>query len=307
MASTSLLSYSIKPANPAGHYFDVTLIFSPTSDHPVNLTLPAWIPGSYMIRDFAKNIITLTAKDDSGLLSLTKQDKQSWQLIHNNKPVTLTWQVYAWDMSVRTAHLDDTHGFFNGTSVFLCPEGFESARCDVEILPPDHLKDWRVATGLKRAENTEKYSFGRYIAENYQQLIDCPVEMGTFESWEFEAHGIPHHLILTGKHYGDPERIVRELTKICDTQLTLFGKPYPMDEYWFLTFIVDDGFGGLEHTNSTALICSRYDLGNKNFPDEYSDGYKTFLSLCSHEYFHTWNVKRIKPTEFLPYQLDQEQ
>lgn len=302
------ICYHVSPVNPKAHLFYVSMTFTPESVDTADLTLPSWIPGSYMIRDFAKNIVTLTASDNSGPLKTQKTDKQTWRIEHNRQEITVEYQVYAWDLSVRAAHLDDTHGFFNGTSLFFAVLGQQNCPCEVQIQRPqgDAYQDWKVATGLQRAEHTSIFDFGLYLADDYQQLIDCPVEMADFSHISFEAHGINHYMIFTGKHYGDLARVAGDVKKLCEHHLDLFGKPNDLTEYWFLTYVTDTGFGGLEHCNSTALICSRFDLPSANLPESLDEGYKTFLSLCSHEYFHTWNVKRLKPKNFLPYELSSE-
>lgn len=170
------------------------------------------------------------------------------------------------------------------------------------------LKDkenWRVATGLTRGRGTDVFAFGEYLAEDYHQLIDCPVAIGDFDVTEFSVEGIKHYMVFTSKHYGDTERLAEDVGKLCQHHISLFGEA-PFKEYWFITHLQAKGFGGLEHKNSTILQASRFDLPNPNKPDELSDNYKTFLSLCSHEYFHAWNVCRIKPKEFRPYDLSQE-
>lgn len=303
-----MIRYTLLPKNPNAHLYAVSIEITPHHQAPLQLTLPAWIPGSYMIRDFARNIVSLTATDQNGPLSIDKQDKQTWLIEHSGHKVVVEYSVYAWDLSVRSAHLDQQHGFFNGTSVFLGVGGQQDWPCQVHIGRPEGeaYAQWKIATGLNRADDTQLFAPGVYLADNYAQLIDCPVEMGTFDHTSFESHGITHYLILTGKHFGDTQRVTRDLKTLCDHHLALFVTPPDIKEYWFLTYITDNGFGGLEHGNSTALICSRFDLPSRNFPDKTDDAYKTFLSLCSHEYFHTWHVKRIKPARFIPYQLAEE-
>jgi predicted metalloprotease with PDZ domain len=206
-------------------------------------------------------------------------------------------EVYAWDLSVRGAHLDDTHGFFNGTSVFLRVEGRESAACTVEIVAPATTGDWRVATTLPRAGATAPHSFGQFQAADYAELIDHPVETGTFELVEFNVRGIRHEVALTGIQRADQARLARDLKKICAWQLAFWGRPFPVARYLFLVTCVGDGYGGLEHRASTALLCRRDDLPRVGDAGV-SDSYRRFLGLASHEYFHTWLVKRIKPVEY---------
>lgn len=298
------VKYQISPSVVTEHLFTVTLCFSPTSTTET-LTLPAWLPGSYMIRDFAKNIIDLKVSNADNTVAVTPTDKQTWQLTNCSGEVTVTYQVFAFDLSVRTAYLDQERGFFNGSSVFLQVASLADSACELLIEPPSHADDWRVATGLKRAHDTETFQFGKYVADDYAELIDCPVAIGDFNHIDFSVDGVTHYLVFTSKHYGDMDRMARDIGKLCQHHISLFGEA-PFKEYWFITHLQEQGFGGLEHKTSTILQASRFDLPNPNTPDELTDGYKTFLSLCSHEYFHAWNVCRIKPNEFLPYALDKE-
>lgn len=304
------INYTIVATDPAAHLFEVTLtVDRPAPDGQI-FWLPAWIPGSYMIREFARNIVRIRAESKTGPVALTKVDKHTWLAAPCDSRIVLTYEVYAWDLSVRAAHLDQTHGFFNGTSVFLCVQGQENLPHVVDIRRPegDEYKPWRVATALPELK-ARRYGFGTYIAQNYDELIDHPVELGTFELATFKAHGVPHDIVITGRVPNlDMARLAADLKKVCEAQIALFEpktKRAPMDRYVFMTLAVGDGYGGLEHRASTALICSRADLpviGQK----ETSDGYRTYLGLCSHEYFHTWNVKRIKPAVFAPYDLRSE-
>ena len=300
------VQYKISPSNLNSHLFDVSIHFQSEADKTYTLSLPAWLPGSYMIRDFAKNIITINAKDEqNSQLDLQAIDKQTWQVTATNKQTNIHYQVFAFDLSVRTAYLDTQRGFFNGSSTFLAIEELIDHACSLQISAPSDNTDWRVATGLPRGNNTTKYAFGEYEADDYAHLIDCPVAIGNFDSFEFEVEGVVHHMVFTSKHYGDRARISSDVSKLCQHHINLFGEA-PFKEYWFITHLLADGFGGLEHKNSTILQASRFDLPNPNKPNELSEDYQAFLSLCSHEYFHAWNVCRIKPKAFIPYQLDQE-
>ncbi len=307
-----MTQYQIFPVDPHAHLFEVNLTLDKASGSELELYLPNWIPGSYMIRDFAKHIQWLKAESSGKPLPVRKLDKARW-LVENiemgSGPVEVRYQIYAWDLSVRGAHLDQTHGFFNGTSVFLAVKGEEESSCKVNIQPAigEQFKTWRVATGLKPVDGTEEFGFGWYAADNYDELIDCPVEMSDFRLISFEACGVPHHMALTGKHQVDETRLKNDLIKICEHHIRFFGEPAPVERYIFMTYVLGKGFGGLEHRNSTALHCSREDLPlPSDDPEKVKDSYLTFLDLCSHEYFHTWNVKRIKPAEFLPYDTQQE-
>ena len=301
------IHYTIVPQDFAGHLFAVSVtVASPHPDGQV-FALPAWIPGSYMIRDFARNIVQIRAESAGRTVALKKRDKHSWQAAPCDAALTLHYEVYAWDLSVRTAHLDQTHGFFNGTSVFLRVEGQEDAPHVVDIRRPDDAlcKAWRVATALPELK-AKRYGFGTYIATGYDELIDHPVEMGLFELASFNAHGVPHDIAITGRVPRlDMMRLSNDLKKICEAQIAFFEpktKRAPMLRYVFMAMAVGDGYGGLEHRASTALLCARADFPVRGQQDM-SDGYRTFLGLCSHEYFHTWNIKRIKPAVFAPYDL----
>ncbi|NUT13149.1 MAG: M61 family metallopeptidase [Cupriavidus sp.] len=315
------IRYAIAPLQPEAHLFAVTVTVSEPDPAGQCFSLPAWIPGSYMIRDFARNIVRIRADAGGREIALSKLDKQRWQAASvtlADGPLTLSYEVYAWDLSVRAAHLDTTHGFFNGSSVFLCVEGQAERPCTVDIHAPagEAYREWRVATAMREApgrDGAKRYGFGRYQVADYDELVDHPVEMGTFQLASFRACGAQHDVVFTGRvPQLDLERVCRDLKRICETQIRLFEPraaqaPF-LDSnrrYVFMTMVTSDGYGGLEHRASTALICSRNDLpvrGNS----ETSEGYRTFLGLCSHEYFHTWNVKRIKPAAFVPYRLAQE-
>ncbi|HDS1203509.1 TPA: M61 family metallopeptidase [Shewanella algae] len=298
-----MISYQICPIDPHAHLFEVKITIQAPAPRQ-ELWLPSWIPGSYMVRDFCRNIIDLKAFDElERPLSITQLDKQRWLIDSNAESLQLRYSVYAWDMSVRSAHLDQTHGFFNGSSVFLAVAGKELEPLELEILPPKEEANWQLATTLSRTAG-EEWQFGRFSAANYDELIDHPVEMGTFTHGSFEACGVRHDVILTGRHRCHMPRLLDDLKAICESQIRLFGEA-PFERYLFMTQVLGNGFGGLEHRASTALHCSRKDLPlSMEMP--VNKDYRTYLSLCSHEYFHSWNVKRIKPASFMPYALEAE-
>jgi len=306
------ISYTISAKDPATHMFQVTMTIEAPAPEGQVLVLPAWIPGSYMIREFSRNIVQIRAEASGQPVELAKLDKHSWQAAPCKGKLTVHYEVYAWDLSVRAAHLDQTHGFFNGTSVFLRAVGQEHERHVVDIQRPgiEAAAKWRVATALKELK-ARRYGFGTYIAQDYDELIDSPVEMGTFEMASFKALGVQHDVVFTGRVPNlDIARVCADLKQICGTQIAFFEprtKKAPMDRYVFMTMVVGDGYGGLEHRASTALFCSRADLPTTaQKGKEPSEGYMKFLGLCSHEYFHTWNVKRIKPAVFAPYDYQVE-
>ncbi len=290
-----MIRYRISANDPKAHLFKVKIEIDQPQQPVQKMRLPNWIPGSYLIRDFSKNIIGLQVNTHAGdKVELSLIDKSNWAFACEQS-VTVEYEVYAWDLSVRSAHFDESHAFFNGTSTFMEILGFEELPCQLTMEASSHSSEqsWKVATGMPSLD-VDTNGFGTYQAESYSALIDYPVEMGNYTEIDFEANGIPHKMVLTGLFELDEERLKQDLIKICETELNLFGNPAPIDYYLFQVMVTGSDYGGLEHRNSTALICSRNDLP---FPgmQEPTDEYLQFLELCSHEYFHTWNVKRIQP------------
>jgi predicted metalloprotease with PDZ domain len=305
------LDYRVEPVNPQAHIFSVTLSVHAPLAEGETLRLPAWIPGSYMIREFSRNIVEIKAWQAARPVLLEKIDKHTWKTgpLASTAPLQVETLVYAWDLSVRCAHLDQSHGFFNGTQLFLSVVGRENTPHQVEICRPEGAaySTWRVATTLPVApgKGVDEHGFGVRLAADYDELIDHPVEMGSFESLGFMVSGVPHRMVITGRGRFDLQRLSADLQKVCSAVARLFGDSLPFDQYLFLVMAVGDGYGGLEHRASSALICARNDL--PAFGEEsIDDAYRGFLGLCSHEYFHAWHIKRIKPRAFIPYKLYEE-
>ncbi|MEI2415989.1 PDZ domain-containing protein [Orrella sp. JC864] len=308
------LLYRLQPYDPAGHRFRVTLaIEAPDPDGQV-VSLPAWIPGSYLIRDFSRQIETLSARAGRRAVPLQKIGDHSWRAAPCAGPLVLEYTVYAWDLSVRGAHLDESHGFFNGTSVFLRVHGQDMLPCLLDLAEPPGIAGWKVYTSLPEARGwpgaARRHGFGLYLAPDYDALIDHPVEMGTPQVIGFTAHGAEHELVFTGQAPNlDLPRIAQDVRRICEAQIAFFEPrtrraPFldSARRYVFMTHVTADGYGGLEHRASTALMAARKDLPARGQAG-LGEGYRRFLGLVSHEYFHTWHVKRIKPAAFVPYRL----
>jgi predicted metalloprotease with PDZ domain len=301
---TALISYRVRLADLDRHLFEIECrVDDPAPEQ--RFSLPAWIPGSYLLREFARFVVGIEASSAGQSLPVEKVESSAWVVRGARAPLTLTTKVYALDQSVRGAYLDRRRGYFNGPCVFLLPEGRDEQRIEVTLEAPTNpiCEVWRVATALARVDANEQ-GFGVYAAADYDELLDHPVEIGDFESVEFEAGGVPHHLVVAGRFESDLERVAADLKLICETQIDFFGRPAPFDRYWFLCLAVGgDAWGGLEHRASTSLIFGRDELpkaGESGVPREY----QRFLALASHEYFHTWHVKRTKPAAFMPYRLD---
>jgi predicted metalloprotease with PDZ domain len=292
--------------DPAAHLFEVSLTVDKPDSSGQVFAMPAWIPGSYMIRDYAKHVVAIRAESDGLAIDLRKLDKSRWQAAATDRPLTVVAEIYAYDPSVRGAHLDTTHAYFNGPCVFLSVAGQEDAPCELEILPPDGAvnQDWRVATSM-RSKSAEQYGFGVYEADDHAELIDHPVEIGRLLIGEFEVNGVPHAIAIRGHARVDMARLCHDLQRVCLQQMSLLGAPGDLDRYLFLLDAPGAGYGGLEHRWSSSLVCARENLPLRA-DSEVSNGYRTFLGLVSHEYFHLWNVKRLKPAVFTPYDLSEE-
>lgn len=297
------LHYQVECFDPHAHLFKVTLtIFKPSQNQIVSL--PTWIPGSYLVRDFAKHLVEVQAIDLQGNpVEMQPEGLSSW-CINAETPFQIIYFVYAWDLSVRKAHFDQTHAFFNGTSLFLAVEGQRHCPAKVTLEPNafTQTENWKASTGMAILD-VDQNGFGDYWSNDFRDLVEYPFEIGNYQQIEFEAYGVPHKMVFTGRlnPNTDFERIKQDVQKICETEIEFFGldSPHnpPVQHYLFQVMVTTADYGGLEHLNSTALICSRDDLAY-NGMEQANDGYLQFLELCSHEYFHTWNVKRIQPLAY---------
>ena len=300
------LLYTVWLHEPSAHRFRVRLECPQSGPESLVLRLPAWIRGSYLVRDFAKHVLGLAAFRAGQPVPIERLDKSAFRIPAGSGPVRVEYFVHAFDESVRKAWLDLRRGFFNGSSLFYVPDGARDQACELCIERPvlPELAGWRVATSMAAVE-VDAQGFGRYRAADYEELIDHPVEIGSFLRHDFEADGIPHSLVLSGRVDLDVARVTADLARIVKVERELFGGEPGLDQYLFLTNVVGAGYGGLEHRSSTALICSRGDFPRAG-QTAMSKEYRTFLGLCSHEYFHLWNVKRITAAAFLDSDLARE-
>lgn len=298
-----MLHYQIEFDDYRQHLIHVTARFvaQPTQI----LSLPTWIPGSYLIREFSKHIESVRAYDEDGrVLQIRKTEKNKWSLFNTDfELITVEYDVYAYDLSVRGAYVDQNRLYVNPACACLGLEGQENSPVEVEIFLPKELKHFQIATGMP----SKTLIKGRYTlkAKNYAELIDSPFELADQTRFSFEANGIPHEFVVSGKHAMNEQRMKQDIEKICATEISMFGSA-PFENYTFMTMATGNGYGGLEHPNSTSLICPREDLPKANEADEPSKDYQRFLGLCSHEYFHSWLVKFIRPENFVNYDLNKE-
>ncbi len=307
--TTPAIHYRIEAAHPHAHLYEVTLtVAQPAALQRVSL--PVWIPGSYLVREFSRHLQGLSARQGRRVLGVQALDKCTWEVACSpGVALVLRYQVYAFDPSVRTAYLDARRGFFNGTSLCLRVEGQEDQPHELTLAPVKGHADWRAATALEALE-VDGQGFGNYFAPDYDALVDAPFELGLFWQGEFTAGGIAHRFVVTGALPSfDGHRLIADTEKICQAALTFWHgetpEGAPHRHYLFILHAVDDGYGGLEHRESTALICGRRDLPRQG-DTRRSDGYITLLGLISHEYFHTWNVKRLRPDVFARYDYTRE-
>jgi len=299
-----MIRYAIDVAATHRHAFSVELrIDEPAAAQ--RLSLPVWIPGSYLVREFARHVFDLVAEQAGAPVPLVQLDKATWRAdCTPGAALVVRYRVYAFDTSVRAAFLDPSRGFFNGTSVCLRVEGREAVE---HVLATVGLPEgWDVATSLPARAGAGAHEF---VASDYDALVDHPVELGRFWRAQFDVAGVPHELVVAGALPDfDGERLLGDVARICATEVRFWhgeGKP-PFDRYLFVLNAVEDGRGGLEHRSSTALVASRRDLprlaafdagARVNGRSEPSDGYVGVLGVVAHEYFHAWNVKRLKPRD----------
>ena len=293
-----MLSYRIELAHQGAHQFRVTLTVPQPAAQQV-LALPVWIPGSYLVREFAKHWSDLSATQGGQPVALRALDKASWQAdCLAGVPLQVSATVYAFDPSVRTAWLDADRAFFNPSSLCLRVLGQEEAvhRIEIGTLP----EGWQVGTAMRQVQ-------GGYEATGYDELVDHPFEIGPWRAVDFDATGVPHEIVLAGAWpNADLGRLAADVQRICAAQIAFWGVA-PFDRYQFQLWTVDDGHGGLEHRASTALIAARRDLPTAiESATSPSDGYVRLLGLFSHEYFHAWNVKRLRPAEFARFDYQRE-
>ena len=315
----SPLHYRIEPADLHAHLFRITLTI-PRPAAGQEVALPVWIPGSYLVREFSRHLQGLRATQAGAAVAVGQIDKCTWELAADPaRPLDVVYEVYALDNSVRAAWLDPHRGFFNGTSLFLQVHGQEDQPHALELALPRACRQWQLATGLDPVRTTAN-GFGHYQAADYDTLVDSPVEMGAFWQGIFRVRGVPHTLVVAGAPPSfDGEKLLADTRRICEAAMALWHGPAggrtraqkpPHRSYVFMLNAVDDGYGGLEHRNSTALICARKDLPRLHDTgtgaSRPQEGYHTLLGLISHEYFHTWNVKRLRPREFTRYDYARE-
>jgi predicted metalloprotease with PDZ domain len=300
--------YGVEALDLHAHLWRITLTIRQPARRQI-MSLPVWIPGSYMVREFSKHLQNLRASQAGQPLALQQLDKCSWQAGNSSvTPLEISYEVYAYDNSVRTAWLDTHRAFFNPTSLCLRVQGAQTQTHTLALNAIKGIANYSIYTGAKPLKMNKK-GIRSYIFSSYDELADTPFDIHAGWQGRFKVRGVEHVIAVCGAWPSfDGARLLADTKKIVETELRFWhgsqDKP-PFETYTFMINAVDEGYGGLEHGNSTALICSRRDLPRQGALKA-TDGYTTLLGLISHEYFHTWNVKRLKPKEFLTYDYSQE-
>lgn len=281
---TRTVRYALDLSAPHTHRVEIRMGFVSAVDQPV-ICLPGWTPGSYLLREFGRHIERVSASVDDSQVAATKVAKASWRLdLEAGQSVEVCYTVYAHDLTVRTAHVDGSHGFLSGTSLFMFVDGELDRDSEVVLSIPD---GWATYTTLPCDGE------GHYTAPDYDTLVDCPIECGPdHRVFSFEAAGKPHDVVLWGRSNADTERLSADMAKVVEANAALFGD-VPYERYLFIVHAVDGGQGGLEHTDSTVLMWQRHRFTG--------GGHREFMRLVAHEHFHVWNVKRIRPQTLGPF------
>ncbi|MCL6433835.1 MAG: M61 family metallopeptidase [Leptolyngbyaceae cyanobacterium HOT.MB2.61] len=292
---TLQIEYEVAMPEPETHLFEVSLQVRgwPPSRPYLDLKMPVWTPGSYLVREYARHLQDFAALAGGSPLPWRKLGKNHWRVdLQGQNGLTVTYRVFANELTVRTNHLDGSHGYFNGAALFFYIPGHEWCPIQVAIAPP--YPHWQIATALPLVPGT----VNTFLAKDFDTLVDSPFEVGIHQTYPFEAQGKPHQLTVWGEGNLEPSRLIPDMQKIIQTEADIFGG-LPYDRYLFLLHLSSQGFGGLEHKDSCSLIYQRFGFRN---PEKYH----RFIQLVAHEFFHLWNVKRIRPKALEVFDYEQE-
>jgi predicted metalloprotease with PDZ domain len=292
-ANEPTFHYKIAMPEPNRHLFDVTFTVTGPLPDTVDVCMPVWSPGSYLIREYARNVQDVEVRSPGGKrLEAEKISKHTWRIERAGGGFELAFKLYANELSVQAAHLDHTHGFIHTPAVCPYVDGYLASACEVTIVP---FERWRVATGLRPVRG----SANTFFAEDYDELADCPIECGDFAQASFTAGGRRHHIVVSGGGAFDLKELTRDTKRIVEAELEFWGGA-PYQDYTFICHVYPNARGGLEHRNSTVLGIGSFRFHPRK---EYEE---QVLSLIAHEFFHTWNVKRIRPATLGPFDYSRE-
>ncbi|TVT42651.1 M61 family metallopeptidase [Hymenobacter setariae] len=288
------LRYTLAMPAPQTHYFEVKMELRGFDREYTDIKMPVWAPGSYLVREFARHVERLQATAGGQPLAVEKLDKNTWRVRHPKQSnFQVNYGVYAYELSVRTSYIDADHGFALGSSIFMYPAGYKDLSSQVTVQP---AAGWStVSTALRPAAGMQKFT---YQSANYDELADSPIEVGSQKVLNFTANNTPHQMAMFGPFTADEPRLLADMKRVTEAAQRVVGQN-PLDHYLFIVHHTEAGGGGLEHLYSTTLGAR---------PGTYSSevGYKNFMRLVAHEYFHLWNVKRIRPIALGPFDYDRE-
>lgn len=293
------LTYELSMPQPTTHYFEVKIKLdlnqaTQITEDFVDFKMAAWTPGSYLIREYAKNVEGFSANAESGNLKAQKVSKNTWRVFtKNNKNIEVKYRVYAYELTVRTSHLDDSHGYANGACVFMFVPQLMKTKSILKVIP--HETFGKVSVALPEiAKNT-------FEVEDFDTLVDSPIEVGNQDIIEFESMGVKHTIAnySVQKLNYDKKQLIEDYKKVVEASASVIGGAHPCKNYLFIIHHLPGIGGGLEHLNSTTCQTS---------PEAYDsrDKYIGFLGLIAHEYFHLWNVKRLRPVALGPFDYENE-
>jgi predicted metalloprotease with PDZ domain len=283
------IRYALSLNNPSAHYLDVEILADNLEESSIKVVIPVWAPGSYLVREFSRNVQKFKAFGKGKPLRVSKLAKNIWKVETKGNACRITYRVYAFEMGVQTSYFDEERATVNGPSVFCCIDGREDENVKLEIRPYRKFK--KISTGLERQGNV-------FVAENYDQLIDSPVEIGNQQVYSFAVDGKQHEVSIYGSGNLDPKKFIADIKKIVKAAGTVFGE-YPYQRYVFIIHLVSERGGGLEHRNSSMIKLQRWSFKSRT-------DYLQQLSLVAHEFFHLWNVKRLRPKHLVNYDYQKE-
>ena len=294
LEAAARINYRVSFSEPQAHYADVEMRISGLRQQTLDLKMPVWAPGSYLVREFARNVETFAVRgNENKVLSSGKINKNTWRIqLGNSHEITVTYRVYAFEISVRTSFIDASHAFLSPTGIFMYPDGQIDQPLTVEIEPAENWK--KISTGLDAVRGKAN----TFYAPDFDILYDSPIEVGNQDTFGFSAAGVEHEVAMYGGGNYDKARLARDMALLVETETAIFGEN-PNKRYVFIVHNFQSGGGGLEHLNSTVL-------GAKRTGYAHEETYKDFLSLVAHESFHLWNVKRLRPKALGPFNYDQE-
>jgi predicted metalloprotease with PDZ domain len=286
------LAYQIAMPQPQTHLFEVTLTVSNWHGDVLDVKMPVWTPGSYLVREYAKQLQDFVAvNSQGGKLTASKISKHQWQIqTDNSSKILISYRMFANELTVRTNHLNATHGYFNPAALCFYVPGYEQCPIEINIIPPH--PDWQITTSLPEV------SPQTFLAADFDTLVDSPFEIGTQQIYDFTVLDKPHQLVVWGEGNLDPHHAIEDIKKIVEVEARIFGG-LPYEEYIFLLHLSPSGGGGLEHKNCCSLLYPRF-----NFQG--AEKHNRFMQLVAHEFFHLWNVKRIRPAALEKFDYDRE-